>query len=144
MNNLSPLIPVGLGLLVLGWVIFRSVVRRGMRAKQASPERQVAEAKAEFDRLESRGSRALRDAPPEVLRWQAEIFELTREVHGQLDTKIALLAATVRLADQRLAELKQLVATVEQQLEPKLPVNPNQRSDETDPINPTQKGSEHF
>lgn len=114
MRELSPLIAVGLSLLILGWVIFRSILRRRAMGQQPTPLKQVAQMKAELDRVESRGSRALRDAPAEVLRWQAEIFELTREVHGQLDTKIALLAATIRLADQRLTELKEQVARLEQ------------------------------
>lgn len=118
MPELSALIPVGLSLLILGWVIFRSVMRRRLLGQQPTPLKQVAEMKAELDRVESRGSRALRDAPAEVLRWQAEIFELTRDVHGQLDTKIALLAATIRLADQRLAELKEQVSRLEQLSEP--------------------------
>lgn len=113
MNVVGPLIPVGLGLLVLGWVIFRSMIRRSHRNQQASPQRQVAEVKAELDKRESRGDRALRDAPPEILRWQAEIFDASREIHGQLDTKIAILSATIRLADERLAELKQAVEAAE-------------------------------
>ncbi|MBL8890737.1 MAG: hypothetical protein JNL67_12230 [Planctomycetaceae bacterium] len=114
MRELSPLIAVGLSLLILGWVIFRSILRRRLQGQQPTPLKQVADVKAELDRIESRGSRALRDAPAEVLRWQAEIFELTRDIHGQLDTKIALLAATIRLADQRLAELKNQLAKLEQ------------------------------
>ncbi|MDP1564528.1 MAG: hypothetical protein Q8M16_24370 [Pirellulaceae bacterium] len=111
------LISAGLAILVLGWVIFRSMMRRSQRNLQASPSRQVADAKAELDKRESRGDRALRDAPPEVLRWQVEIAEIARDIHGQVDTKLALLAATIRLADQRLAELKQVVETAERLLE---------------------------
>lgn len=111
------LITAGLAALVLGWVIFRSMMRRSQRNRQASPLRQVADAKMELDKRESRGDRALRDAPPEILRWQVEIAEIARDIHGQVDTKIALLAATVRLADQRLAELKQMVETAERLLE---------------------------
>lgn len=111
------LLTAGLAALILGWVIFRSMMRRSQRNRQASPLRQLADAKAELDKRESRGDRALRDAPPEVLRWQVEIAEIARDIHGQVDTKIALLAATIRLADQRLAELKQMVETAERLLE---------------------------
>lgn len=128
MNVFGPLIPVGLGLMVLGWVIFRSMVRRSHGNRLASPLRQVAEAKAELDKLESRGDRALRDAPPEILRWQAEIFDASREVHGQLDTKIAILSATIRLADQRLAELKQAVEAAEALLSPPTDSVPSNRA----------------
>lgn len=117
MDNLGPLIGVGLSLLVLGWVIFRLIIRRGQQGRSASPQQQVQAIKREFDQRDSRGERALRDAPTEILRWQVEINEQLREARGELDTKIQLLAATVRLADQRIAELKVLLAAAEKRLE---------------------------
>lgn len=116
MGFLGNLIPVALAILVLGWVIFRSMMLRSQRNQIGSPQKQVADHKAELDKRESRGDRALRDAPPEILRWQVEIFEFAREIHGQVDTKIALLAATVRLADERIAELKRTIEAAEQLL----------------------------
>ncbi len=116
MDFLGSLVPVALAILILGWVIFRSMILRSQRNQIGSPLKQLADHKAELDKRESRGDRALRDAPPEILRWQAEIFEFSREIHGQLDTKVAVLAATIRLADDRIAELKQTVEAAEQLL----------------------------
>jgi hypothetical protein len=73
--------------------------------------------KREVDNRAARGERALRDAPADIQRWQVEINEHLREARGDLDTKIQLLAATVRLADLRIAELKVLLAAAEQALE---------------------------
>jgi flagellar biosynthesis/type III secretory pathway M-ring protein FliF/YscJ len=131
MNIVGPLIPVGIGLLVLGWVIFRSIVRRSQQARKASPQQQVADVKLEVDKLETRGDRRLRDAPPEFQRWQVEIFEIARDIYGQVDTKIALLAATIRLAEQRLAELKQAIETAERMGVPDIAVA-DERSLEND------------
>jgi flagellar biosynthesis/type III secretory pathway M-ring protein FliF/YscJ len=117
MDNLGPLIGVGLSLLVLGWVIFRLIIRRAQQVRSASPQQQVEAIKREFDQRDARGERALRDAPADILRWQVEINEQLRAARGELDTKIQLLAATVRLADQRIAELKGLLAAAEQRLE---------------------------
>jgi len=117
MDNLGPLIGVGLSLLVLGWVIFRLIIRRGQRSRSASPQQQLLDVKREFDNRAARGERALRDAPADIQRWQVEINEHLREARGDLDTKIQLLAATVRLADLRIAELKVLLAAAEQALE---------------------------
>lgn len=117
MDNLGPLIGVGLSLLVLGWVIFRLIIRRGQRPRSTSPQQQLVDVKREFDNRGARGERALRDAPADILRWQVEVNEHLRDARGDLDTKIQLLAATVRLADQRIAELKRLLGAAEQELE---------------------------
>lgn len=45
-------------------------------------------------------------APPEVRRWEAELHELTRELRGQLDTKIALLEHLIRDAAEQAARLE--------------------------------------
>jgi hypothetical protein len=44
-------------------------------------------------------------APAEVRRWEAELHELTRELRGQLDTKIALVERLIRDAGQQAARL---------------------------------------
>lgn len=108
LSNAAPLIAFGFGMIVLFWVILRLVLRR-RGGRQRSPQRQVADAKTELDRWESRGQRGLKDAPPEVMRWQVEMHETARDLKGELDSKIALLAATVRQADSRIAELQHLI-----------------------------------
>jgi len=113
MKKLNPWVAFALALLVLGWVIFRIIARQGQRRFERSPIKQLLDVKRDFDRRESRGDRALRDAPQDVLRWQVEMHETARELQGQLESKIALLAATVRLADQKILELKTLIRHVE-------------------------------
>jgi hypothetical protein len=114
MKELSPWVAFGLGLLVLGWVMLRIIARQGQRRFERSPTKQLLDVKRDFDRRASRGDRALRDAPPETLRWQVEMHETARELQGQLESKIALLAATVRLAEEKIQELKTLIGQVEE------------------------------
>lgn len=51
-------------------------------------------------------------APAEVRRWEAELHELTRELRGQLDTKIALLEHLIRDAGQQAARLEAAIERV--------------------------------
>lgn len=114
MNNLLPFALLGMGLLIFGWIIFRLMLkRRAKNRKRLSPQKQVQAAREEADRLAPRGERALRDAPADVLRWQVEMQEMARDLKGELDTRISLLSATVRLADQRIGEMKKLLEQME-------------------------------
>jgi len=114
MKEMAPLVAFAVSLLVFGWVIFRMVVRRNQQRAQArTPRQQLLETKQSFDRLDSRGERALRDAPNDVLRWQVEMQETARDLRGELESKAAVLAAATRLADQRIAELKSLIEQAE-------------------------------
>lgn len=48
-------------------------------------------------------------APAEVRRWEAELHALTRELRGQLDTKIALLEHLIRDAAEHTARLESAI-----------------------------------
>ena len=109
MEKMAPFAALGLALLVLGWVIFRSILRRRSRERQRSPADQVRDVKQSFDQRESRGQRGLKDAPADILRWQVEMHDYARELKGELDTKIAILNASIRLADQKILELQSLM-----------------------------------
>lgn len=116
MQELLPFALLGFALLVFGWVMFRLMIRNRTRKKRnRSPQQQVADVREESRKLDSRGDGALRDAPKEVLRWQVEMTETARDLKAELDSKISLLNATVRLADSRIAEMKSLLEKVESQ-----------------------------
>lgn len=115
LQSLLPFALLGMALLVFGWVMFRLMIKRQSRgSRQPSPERQVRNTRREMEKMAPRDSdTALRDAPSEVLRWQVEMHETARDLKGELDTRIALLNATIRLADQKLDEMKEILARIE-------------------------------
>lgn len=115
LQSLLPFALLGMALLVFGWVMFRLMIKRQARgSKQPSPERQVSNARQEMAKRAPRDAdTALRDAPSDVLRWQVEMHETARTLKGELDTRIALLNATIRLSDQKLNEMKKLLAKIE-------------------------------
>jgi hypothetical protein len=93
------------GFIMLGWVL----ARRQIRAR----DRAVRQARAD-DRDSHRGresrepSLPLADAPAETQRWQVAMLDLQRELKADLDTRIAVVQALVRQADERIARLSSL------------------------------------
>ena len=57
---------------------------------------------------------ALADAPPEISRWQVEMYELSRDMKGELDTKMAVLQLLIRNASDAADRLERAVAQAEQ------------------------------
>lgn len=93
------------GFVLLGWVLMRRNLRARRRGRRDAAEWQEQERQAT-----ARGAAAvpLGDAPVEVLRWQAAMFDLQRELKAELETKISVVQALIRLADQRIATLERL------------------------------------
>lgn len=93
------------GLLLLGWVLARvSVQRRKRLVRQKSEDREM-QRRLNADRP---SALPLSDAPPELQRWQVAMFDLQRELKGELDSRIAITQALMRQLDQRIAVLEQL------------------------------------
>lgn len=57
---------------------------------------------------------ALLDAPREVLRWQVGMHDTARELKAELDSKIGVLQATMRLAREESERLEAVVRRAEQ------------------------------
>lgn len=93
----------GVGILI--WVLLRRSHRA--RLRHVGQERELAEQQRQLGARRDSGA-PLADAPAEVLRWQAAMFDLQRELKAELETKISVLQALVRLADARIATLHQL------------------------------------
>lgn len=93
------------GIALLIWVMFRRNIRSKRQSRQAD-----IQWKAERTKMASRASSGapLADAPVDVARWQAGMFDLQRDLKAELDTKIAIVQSLVRLADQRIQTLQQL------------------------------------
>lgn len=93
------------GIALLIWVMFRS----NIRSKQLR-RRDDAELTIERKKWQSRkqSGAPLADAPADVARWQAGMFDLQRELRAELDTRIAVVQSLVRLADQRIGVLQRL------------------------------------
>lgn len=93
------------GIALLIWVMFRS----NIRSRQVR-RREDAELTIERKKWQSRkvSGAPLADAPVDVARWQAGMFDLQRELRAELDTKIAVVQSMVRMADQRIEVLQSL------------------------------------
>jgi hypothetical protein len=93
------------GFLMLGWVLARTTVqRRKRRVHQSQEDREMKM------RMQSTKSSALplSDAPPETQRWQVAMFDLQRELKGELDSRIAVTQSLIRQLDQRIATIERL------------------------------------
>lgn len=113
MESILPYALLGMALLVFCWVMLRLTLKRGGKRKQLSPERQVLKTRQDADKRGPRADKALGDAPAEILRWQVEMTETARDLRADLDSRLALLNATIRLSDQRIAEMKKLLEQIE-------------------------------
>ncbi|TWT97435.1 hypothetical protein [Neorhodopirellula pilleata] len=93
------------GFLLLGWVLARMTVqRRRNRVRQQHEDREIQR------RLNATSASALplSDAPPETQRWQVAMFDLQRELKGELDSRIAVTQSLIRQLDERIATIEQL------------------------------------
>lgn len=93
------------GISLLIWVLFRRHMRTRNDARQS--QREFDQQRRQWAKLDNTGF-SLNDAPKEVTRWQAGMFDLQRELKAELDTRIAVVQSLVRMADQRIADLQQL------------------------------------
>lgn len=93
-----------LGMLLLAWVLIRRNLKMQRRSRAA--DREIRLQKAANEQL-PRGA-PLADAPKEVLRWQASMFDLQRDLKAELDTRISVVQSLLRQVDQRIDELKSL------------------------------------
>lgn len=50
----------------------------------------------------------LSDAPIETQRWQIALFDLQRELKGELDSRIAVIQMLMRQVDEKIAKLESL------------------------------------
>ena len=62
----------------------------------------------------ARESTPLLDAPPEILRWQVEMYEVARDLKAELDSKMGALQAIIRIANEESARLEAAIARAEQ------------------------------
>ncbi|SMP50571.1 hypothetical protein SAMN06265222_103128 [Neorhodopirellula lusitana] len=93
------------GFAMLGWVLARMTVQRRKRRLQDDRENRETQR-----RLDSNHSSALplSDAPVETQRWQVAMFDLQRELKGELDSRIAVTQGLIRQLDQRIARMDEL------------------------------------
>lgn len=96
------------GMVMLGWVLLRRSLGRRRRVIREGRQ-------ATRDLHQLRNPKApnvpLCDAPPELQRWQVAMFDLQRELKGEIDSRIAIAQALIVQADARIAELQRLRTT---------------------------------
>ncbi|TWT72027.1 hypothetical protein [Crateriforma conspicua] len=96
------------GMVMLGWVLARRTIRSRRRSVRQQREMDHATAKIRGDHATAV---PLCDAPVETQRWQVAMFDLQRELKGDLDTRIAIVQALLRQVDERIATLQSLSPT---------------------------------
>ncbi|MEM6364830.1 MAG: hypothetical protein AAF745_10410 [Planctomycetota bacterium] len=90
------------GFVVLGWVLARTTIQRRKRIAAEKREQDETQRRLESER---QSAAPLSDAPPEVQRWQVAMFELQRELKGELDSRIAIVQGLLRQVDERLSRV---------------------------------------
>lgn len=75
--------------------------------KRARLRRQRRENKRPRDQKSN--SQPLLDAPTDVLRWQVEMHDLSRDLKAELDSKIAALQAVIAMARRESERLESLL-----------------------------------
>ena len=111
MLNLLPSTPQLILLLAMGLLIMM-LWRRSSRHFGRGGK--AYEAPHRVSKLHDDRDLALADAPPEVNRWQVEMYELSREMKGELDTKMAVLQILIRNASEAAERLEHALAQAEQ------------------------------
>ncbi len=99
------------GMVLLGWVL----IRRTIAAKQRMiREGRQADQSLRAMRQPKTPAVPLCDAPPETQRWQIAMFDLQRELKGELDSRIAITQALIRQADERIQQVDERIAELSQ------------------------------
>lgn len=93
------------GFVLIGWVLARMTIRRRRRLQQQDRENREAEQRLHHQR---QSAAPLSDAPEETQRWQVAMFELQRELKGELDSRIAIVQGLLRQVDERIARAEEL------------------------------------
>lgn len=93
------------GFLILGWVLARMTVQR--RKARVRQDREHRDMQTKLDSTR-KTALPLSDAPPETQRWQVAMFDLQRELKGELDSRIAVTQSLIRQLDQRIAKIENL------------------------------------
>lgn len=99
------------GFVLLGWILLRRQLRARRRIWDDERQHQQAVRTLAHDQ---RSGAPLADAPVETLRWQGAMFDLQREMQAELETKICVVQSLLRQVDQRMAELRKLQETTQQ------------------------------
>ena len=111
-----------LGLGLVGLTILILSTHRRIRRSQRQPRKSIREVLAETEARQS----ATRDLEAVML----ELDQLSRDIHGRIDTKLARLDVLIREADQRIAKLSEPGRAAES--EPTLEIT----LDQADPYGP--------
>jgi len=91
--------------MTIGWLLWRSHRYLARQDKGWSPSARVSGRQAEQPRPSL-------DAPDDVIRWEVQMHETARDLAGQLDSKMAVLAHLIREADRAAGRLESALASV--------------------------------
>lgn len=110
MLNLLPSTPQLIMLLAMGLLIMMLWRRSNRHFGRGG---KAYEAPHRVSKLHDDRDLALADAPPEITRWQVEMYQLSRDMKGELDTKMAVLQLLIRNANEASDRLERALAQAE-------------------------------
>ena len=112
------------GMILLAWILIRRNIMMRKKTRMASQE--IRQMERNTQSLGS--STPLADAPKEVLRWQAAMFDLQRDLKAELDTKITVVQSLLRQVDEKVALLESASGRVSANSSIQIPHNSRYRT----------------
>lgn len=91
------------GICVIVWVMLRARLRRGRMSTQVNYD--LEHTKSAARACES--NLTLANCPPETARLQVALYDLQRELLGELDTRAAAVRVLIEQADRKIAQLRE-------------------------------------
>ncbi|HTN75254.1 MAG TPA: hypothetical protein VL096_08410 [Pirellulaceae bacterium] len=105
--NSSPQLLMIAGIGVVIWVLWRRSSKHFGRGGTAyKPAHRIQSLKTDRDL-------AMIDAPPELARWQVEMYDTARDLKGEIDTKLAVLQMLTLHANEATARLEHAIERAE-------------------------------
>ncbi len=101
----------GIGLLC--WMLMRNRMRGRKRAELPVLTSLGHNSNTQIPPRSFSGTQSL-GAPTEVLKWQVELYDLGRELKGELDSKLIAVRSMVSAYDQAAKRLSELIRMAEQ------------------------------
>lgn len=95
------------GFVMLAWVLARRKIRAGKRVNE---DTRRANRVIKSMRQHTEPSVPLSGAPVETQRWQAAMFDLQRELKGELDTRIIIVQTLLNQVDEKINKLDSMQA----------------------------------
>lgn len=121
--EISPLIGIGGGVLILCWLMMRRRLRAGSGATSSSYSQTAGTAAGQRffrssltppNKNESDRALGLMDAPSSIARWEVAMHDVARDLRAELDTKMVAIQAMLIQSREECNRLSRLIERAEQ------------------------------